>query len=347
MTSSSPTGPSGAPPSVSVVVPAFNEEGNVAPLAEELLAALGKAGYDFEILFIDDGSTDGTAAALAALAAREPRVKVIAFRRNFGQTAAIAAGFDHARGDLIVTMDGDLQNDPADIPALVAEIARGADVVSGWRVRRQEPYWTRILPSRLANGLISWVCGVPLHDYGCTLKVYRREITRRMALYGEMHRFLPALASWVGARVAELPVHHRPRRSGVSKYTLARTFKVLLDLVTVKFLGSYSTKPIYFFGGCGFACYAGAALCVADLVFRKIVYGHYMIQSPILLLATLFAILGTQFILMGLLAEICIRVLYEAGKRDVYVVRDTRNLETAPPGSDTRAVTDSGAPAVP
>lgn len=313
-------------PRISVVIPLCNEAENVPLLAEELREVLSATGLEFEVLFVDDGSTDGTRAAVESVVAREPRARLIAFRRNFGQTAALAAGFDHARGEWIVTLDGDLQNDPHDIPALLAEAERGADVVSGWRTGRQEPYWSRLLPSRIANRLISWVTGVPLHDYGCTLKVYRREVTRHMALYGEMHRFLPAMASWIGARIVEVPVHCRPRRFGRSKYTLGRTFKVALDLVTVKFLGSYSTKPIYFFGGCGCACWLGAALCIFDLVFRKLAFGHYMIQSPILLLASLFAILGTQFVLMGLLAEICVRILYETGRRKVYVVQATRNL---------------------
>ncbi len=245
--------------------------------------------------------------------------------RNFGQTAALAAGFDAARGKVIVTMDGDLQNDAADIPKLLEQIAAGRDVVSGWRRERQDPFLTRVLPSHVANRLISWITGVHLHDYGCGLKAYRREVLADLHLYGEMHRFLPAIANWGGWKIAEVVVNHRPRKAGRSKYGLGRTFKVLLDLVTVRFLGSHATKPIHVFGGLGILCLLGALGTVGVLIYRRVMDREYMIQSPLLLLSVLLVVLGAQSIFLGLLAEMLVRTYYEGQRKPIYRVRETLN----------------------
>ena len=311
---------------VSVVVPLFNEEENVEALHAEIVSAMSSAlggGGDWEIVYVDDGSTDGTHERLAAARrARPDVVSVIRLRRNFGQTAALAAGFNHARGGIIVTMDGDLQNDPADIPRLLEEIARGLDVVSGWRHQRVDPFFTRRLPSRLANRLIGFVTGVPLHDYGCTLKAYRREVVEEMTLYGEMHRFLPAQAHWVGAKIGELPVHHRPRTRGHSKYGLWRAYRVLLDLVTVRFLGAHGTKPLHAFGALGCVFGALGVLTIGVLSYLKFTTGESFIQSPLLLLSALFVILGGQSFLLGLLAEISVRTYYESQQKPIYVIKE-------------------------
>lgn len=241
-----------------IIVPVYNERENIEPFVAALTQALDPTGEEYEVLFIDDGSTDGTDACLAALPSRDSRFRVIQFRRNFGQTAAMAAGFDYASGSILIPIDADLQNNPSDIPPILAKLREGYDVVSCWRQNRQDPWLTRRLPSKMANWLISLISGVRLHDYGCTLKGYRREVVKHIRLYGEMHRFIPVYASWAGAKVAEIPVSHHPRFAGSSKYGLNRTFKVVLDLITVKMLGSYSTKPMYFFGGVGLtACAAG------------------------------------------------------------------------------------------
>jgi glycosyltransferase involved in cell wall biosynthesis len=310
------------PGMVSVVVPVYNEEDNVGPLLESLETALEGLGRPYEMLLVDDGSTDGTAARLRAAVERHPALRVIRLRGNFGQTAALAAGFDLARGEVIVTMDGDRQNDPADIPRLIDALKDGYDVVSGWRRDRQDPFWTRRLPSQLANKLISWITGVHLHDYGCALKVYRREIVRDIALYGEMHRFLPALARWVGASVGELPVTHWPRRSGVSKYGLGRTVRVLLDLLTVKFLMSYGTRPIQVFGLSGLVAGGVGTLLAAFLSYERIVLGMPLANRPILLLAILLILIGVQFVFNGLLAEMQVRTYHESQRKPIYIVRE-------------------------
>jgi glycosyltransferase involved in cell wall biosynthesis len=307
---------------VSVVVPVYNEEDNVGPLLESLEIALEGLGRPYELLLVDDGSTDATAARLRDAVGRYPALRVIRLRGNFGQTAALAAGFDLARGELVVTMDGDRQNDPADIPRLIDTLKDGYDVVSGWRRDRQDPFWTRRLPSRLANALISWITGVHLHDYGCALKVYRREIVRDVALYGEMHRFLPALARWVGASVGELPVAHWPRRSGVSKYGLGRTVRVLLDLLTVKFLMSYGTRPIQVFGLIGLVVGGAGTLLAAILSYERIVLGMPLANRPILLLAILLILVGVQFVFNGLLAEMQVRTYHESQRKPIYIVRE-------------------------
>jgi glycosyltransferase involved in cell wall biosynthesis len=307
---------------VSVVVPVYNEEDNVGPLLESLETALEGLGRPYEMLLVDDGSTDGTAARLREAAGRHPALRVIRLRGNFGQTAGLAAGFDLARGELIVTMDGDRQNDPADIPRLIDALKDGYDVVSGWRRDRQDAFWTRRLPSQVANGLISWITGVHLHDYGCALKVYRREIVRDIALYGEMHRFLPALARWVGASVAELPVTHWPRRSGVSKYGLGRTIRVLLDLLTVKFLMSYGTRPIQIFGLTGLVVGSAGTLLAAVLSYQRIFHGMPLANRPILLLAVALIVIGVMFVFQGLSAEIQVRTYHESQRKPIYIVRE-------------------------
>jgi glycosyltransferase involved in cell wall biosynthesis len=312
-------------PQISVVTPLLDEQDNLPALYEQITRAL-TGRYEYELIFIDDGSTDRSFEILKGLQASDPRVRVIRFRRNFGQTAALSAGFKHARGEIVVALDADLQNDPADIPMLVAKLDEGYDVVSGWRKKRQDAALKRRLPSRLANGLISYITGVHLHDYGCTLKAYRREILAEMRLYGEMHRFIPAMASWSGARIAECVVNHRPRTAGKAKYGLARTLKVILDLMTVKFLGSFSTKPIYAFGGLGLFTALLAILAAWIVVYQKIEHHTDMSGNPLLLLSAVLVITTVQFILMGLIAELLVRTYHESQNRPTYVIREV--LET-------------------
>jgi glycosyltransferase involved in cell wall biosynthesis len=306
---------------VSIIVPIYNERKNLEPFVTALTQALEPTGEDYEVLLIDDGSTDGSGPFLATLPARDPRIRVIQFRRNFGQTAAMAAGFDYAEGSILIPTDADMQNDPRDIPSILVKLREGYDVVSCWRQARQDPWLTRKLPSRLANLLISYISGVRLHDYGCTLKGYRREVLEHIRLYGEMHRFIPVYASWAGAKVAEIPVRHHARTAGSSKYGLSRTYKVILDLITVKMLGSYSTKPMYFFGGAGLiACVCGfffALWTLFDKYFNH-VKAH---NNPLLLLAVFLFLLGVQFILMGLVAELVIRTYFESQNKTPYIVR--------------------------
>ena len=308
------------PLELTVVVPVYNEAGNLTPLHERLVRALEPLGRSFEVVYVDDGSADGSFAELAQLAAQDERVKVVQLRRNFGQTAAIAAGIDHAGGRVLVFLDADLQNDPADIPRLLALIDAGYDVVSGWRQERRDAALTRRLPSILANRLISWVSGVPLHDYGCTLKAYRAELLAHLNLYGEMHRFIPAYLAHVGARIAELPVRHAPRTRGASKYGLSRTVKVLLDVLTVKFLGSFGTKPIHMFGGLGLILLALSVLVGIAMVWQKLALGVSMIRTPLLLLAAMLCLMGFQAILMGLLSELLMRTYFESQGKRPYVV---------------------------
>jgi len=307
---------------LSIIIPVYNEEGNVRPLYSSLRPALDGIGRLFEIVFVDDGSEDGTYSILRALNASDPRCKVIRFRRNFGQTAALAAGFAYARGDIIVTLDGDLQNDPNDIPRLLEKIEEGYDVVSGWRVHRKDRFLTRRLPSICANWLISKITGVKLHDYGCTLKAYRREVAQNIGLYGEMHRFIPAMASWMGVSVAEVEVEHHPRRHGASKYGLSRTLRVFLDLITVKFLLSYSTKPLQMFGTVGFLSSLAGFVLAAYLSVDKLVFHHRLSDRPLLFLAILLMLVGVQFITMGLLGEMMVRIYHEGQKKPTYVVKE-------------------------
>ena len=306
---------------LSIVVPLFNERENVKPLYEALKPVLDGMSVDYEIVLIDDGSTDGTAGELAGIAS-DPRIKVIEFRRNFGQTAAFAAGFDHASGEVIITMDGDLQNDPADVPKLYAMIADGDyDLVSGWRKNRQDTFVNRKLPSMIANWLISKVTGVKLHDYGCSLKAYRSDVVKNMKLYGEMHRFIPAVANWYGVSVAEVETTHHPRRMGKSKYGIGRTVRVLLDLITVKFLQSFSTKPIQFFGPMGLLSAAGGFLISFYLAAEKIFFGRPIGGRPLLLLGVLMLIIGIQLIGMGLLGEMLVRTYHESQKKPIYTIK--------------------------
>src|SRR5690348_16156196 len=294
-------------PYVSVIVLVYNEVDSVEPLHRELIGVLEGLGTSFEVIYVDDGSRDGSTEKMGQLASRDGRVRVVSFRRNFGQTAAVQAGIDHSRGAVLVFLDGDMQNDPHDIPHLLAKVDEGYDVVSGWRRDRHDAA-SRVVPSKIANWIIARVTGVPLSDFGCTLKAYRREVIQDVRLYGEMHRLIPVYAYMVGARITEVPVHHRPRTYGRSKYSLARTSRVMLDLITVKLLGGYSTKPMYFFGFAAFALWALALVLVAIVAFEKALPPHvYVHQNPLLLLSILSVIVGVQFILMGLLAELSIR----------------------------------------
>ncbi|MHC4425346.1 MAG: glycosyltransferase family 2 protein [Planctomycetota bacterium] len=308
-------------PEVSVVVPLLNEQDNIGPLHEQISQTLADE-HSYEIIFVDDGSTDDSFTVLAGLQEADAKVRVIRFRKNFGQTAALSAGFAHARGQIIVAIDGDLQNDPADIPKMIARLEEGFDVVSGWRKKRHDNAVTRLLPSKIANWLISRITGVKLHDYGCTLKAYRREVLAETKLYGEMHRFIPALASWSGAKIAEVVVNHRPRTAGAAKYGLARTWKVLLDLITVNFLGSFSTKPIYVFGGLGLLSGLGSIILGLTVIYQKLRLGTDMSGNPLLILTAVLIIATIQFILMGLLAELLVRTYHESQNRPTYVIKE-------------------------
>ena len=305
----------------SIIVPVYDEEKNIPILHERITSAMQPVGATYEVIYVDDGSRDRSFIRLQEIAATDPHVIVIQFRRNFGQTAALAAGIANSSGDNLIFMDADLQNDPADIPLLLEKLDEGYDVVSGWRKNRQDAAISRKLPSKLANKLISSVTGVRLHDYGCTLKAYRREVVEHIQLYGEMHRFIPAHAAWVGASIAEIPVQHHPRIHGKSKYGIARTLKVVLDLLTVKFLGSYSTKPIYVFGGLGLTSIGLSIASITLALADKLAHGVSLIQSPLLLLTAMLFIIGVQLVLMGFLAEISVRTYHELQAKPTYVVR--------------------------
>ncbi|MDA8079399.1 MAG: glycosyltransferase family 2 protein [Nitrospiraceae bacterium] len=307
---------------VSIVVPLCNEEENVPELHRRVKKVLESMSCEYELIYVDDGSSDGTLGLLEGIQSSDKSVIVLSFRRNFGQTAAFAAGFDFARGDIIVTLDGDLQNDPDDIPRLIAEM-KDNDIVSGWRRIRKDPFVSRRLPSIIANRLISWVTGVKLHDYGCSLKAYRREVVKNLNLYGEMHRFIPAIANWYGVKVAEIETTHHPRLKGKSKVGISRTLRVFLDLITVKFLQSFSTKPLQFFGPFGLASGAAGFLISLYLSIEKVLFGKAIGGRPLLLLGALLIIVGIQFIGMGLLGEMLVRVYHEAQKKPIYVLRKT------------------------
>ena len=314
-------------PNLSLVVPVYNEEKNIPLLIEAIHKTLAPLPYSWEVVLVDDGSEDGSLQVLTQLAEKSPDcLRVVSFRRNFGQTAAIAAGLDYARGEIIVLLDADMQNDPADIPMLLEKLEQGYDLVSGWRKRRQDPYFTRTLPSNLANILISRVTGVPLHDYGCTLKAYRREVLEGFRLYGEMHRFIPVFANSVGAKITEVQVNHQPRKFGKTKYGLERTVKVILDLITVKFLVSYSSKPIYLFGGAGLALIFGGGAMLFYLGIRRLLTSISVLGSPLFQLAVMLFILGFQSVLMGLIAELLVRTYYESQRKPTYRIRRTINL---------------------
>jgi len=327
---------SSSPPAVSVVIPVYNEAECLVPLLVELRGALARIEGPTEIVAVDDGSTDDSFARLVALAAGEPRLRVVRLARNYGQTAALAAGIEHARGAVIVSLDADLQNDPADIPRLLAALAEDVDLVNGWRNPRQDPWLTRRLPSRLANLLISLVTGTALHDYGCTLRAMRAQVAKELRLYGELHRFIPALAVDLGARVVEVPVRHRPRTLGRSKYGLSRTLRVLLDLMTVKFLSGFSTRPIQLFGLLGLVCAVAGLALTAELGFERIVLGVRLGGRPIVLLAILLAVVGVQFVSLGLLGEMLVRTYHESQAKPIYRVRevvDSRARELTSPGA--------------
>jgi glycosyltransferase involved in cell wall biosynthesis len=307
---------------LSIVIPVYNEEENVEPLVSEITSVMEHQGKRYEIIVVDDGSRDGTFERLAQLRARACALRVIRLKRNFGQTAAMAAGLCHSRGEFVALMDGDGQNDPADIPAMLAELERGADLVCGWRFKRRDPFLSRRLPSIIANGLISWATQVELHDYGCTLKVMRREIAKGLKLYGEMHRFIPAIAFERGARIVEMKVNHRPRLRGTSKYGITRILRVILDLLTVKFMLSYSTRPSHMFGLIGLASLGVGMLIGLYLTVQKLVYNAEIGGRPLLLMGILLIFIGFQFITMGLLGEMLARTYHESQDRPVFAIRE-------------------------
>lgn len=314
-------------PYISVVIPLYNEEASVPHLYDVLVDVLDAYDRPYEIIIVDDGSTDGSFPLLREIAAEDPRFRVVRLRRNFGQTAAFSAGFDLAQGDVVVTMDADLQNDPRDIPTLMEQIEAGYDIVSGWRKDRKDRFLDRKLPSIIANRLISNVTDVKLHDYGCSLKAYRRDVLAEVQLYGELHRFIPALASQVGGAVTEVPVRHHERKYGRSKYGIGRTVRVILDLITVWFLGSYATRPLHVFGTLGLFTAGAGVLTGIYLTLVKFI-GHQDIgDRPLLLLAVLLTVVGVQLITMGLLGEMVIRTYHESQNKPIYIVREILNEE--------------------
>jgi glycosyltransferase involved in cell wall biosynthesis len=317
-------------PKLSLFLPVYNEEENLPRLNAKIFEAMAALGHSFEIIYVDDGSRDRSLALLKQFAAADARVKVIAFRRNYGQTAAMAAGIHAAQGEILIPMDADLQNDPADIARLLDKLDEGFDVVSGWRKDRQDAFISRTLPSRIANALISRIGGVALHDYGCSLKAYRREVLKDVNLYGEMHRFIPIYAAWAGGRVTEIPVTHHPRTAGVSKYGISRTIKVVFDLVTIKFMASYLTKPIYLFGGAGMISFVIALLAGGLAFLMKFAdwpkHADF-IQTPLPVVAMVLFALGVQFFLMGLIAEMVVRTYHESQGKPIYTVKARHNFD--------------------
>ncbi|GBC81103.1 Dodecaprenyl-phosphate galacturonate synthase [bacterium HR10] len=318
-------------PTYSIVIPLYNEAENVEPLYRELKPVLEHLGAPYEVIFVDDGSQDGTYEVLLALHREDPTVHLVRLSRNFGQTAALAAGFDFAHGAIIIAMDGDLHHDPQDIPRLLETLQQGYDIVSGWRKDRPDDFLTRRLPSRIANWIMARLSGVPLRDFGSTFKAYRREIIKNIRLYGELHRFIPALASLVGARIAEIPVRARPRYRGQSKYGLSRTIRVLLDFITIKFLLSYMTRPLHFFGPVGLLALASGVLLGGYLTLKKFLYGISLLQrhGPLLLLSMLLIITGVQLISIGLIGEIIMRTYYESQRKPIYTIREIRSRREA------------------
>src|SRR5687767_13343803 len=321
-----PLTPAVAAPEVSVFLPVYNEEPNLRPLHAKLDAALKSLGRSAEIVYVDDGSSDGSLKILRELANEDPRVRVVALRRNYGQTAAMAAGIDAARGKVLIPMDADLQNDPADIRRLLEKLDEGYDVVSGWRKNRQDKLISRKIPSQIANRVTSWIGGVPLHDYGCSLKAYRRDVIQDVKLYGEMHRFIPIYASWAGARVPELPVDHHARTMGKSKYGISRTIKVIFDLMTIKFMASYQTKPIYVFGTFGMLAFFLSLISGIWAIILKF-YGTSFISTPLPVVAVVMLAISVQFFLMGLLAELLVRTYHESQDKAIYAVREMIGFE--------------------
>lgn len=317
--------------SLSVVVPVFNEAESLAELDVRLRAVLDRLGEPAEIILVDDGSRDGSWQRMVGIGQADPRYRMVRLRRNYGQSAALAAGIDLARGEFVVLMDADLQNDPDDIPRLLATVRQGFDLVSGWRKDRHDAYLSRRLPSEIANRIIAHVTGVPLHDVGCTLKIYRSEYIKDVQIYGEMHRFLPALVKQAGGTITEVVVNHHPRKYGTSKYGINRTLKVMLDLITVQFLGDFGSKPIYIFGGAGFAAIAASFLTLAYIVFDKIVFAKSLIESPLLLLSVMSFLVGVQFVVIGLVAELIVRVWHESQGKDPYRITTVAEASPASP----------------
>lgn len=312
---------------ISIVSPVYNEAENVEEVCNELISALSKTGKSFEIIFVDDGSIDSTFEKLKKIRERDKRVKIIRFRKNFGQTPAISAGFDYSKGEIVITIDADLQNDPSDIENLLRKIEEGYDLVSGWRWKRKDKFFTRILPSKIANFLISIITGVKLHDYGCTLKAYRSEVVKNIRLYGEMHRFVPAVASLLGINVAEVKVNHRKRKAGKSKYGIGRTIRVILDLITVKFLISYSTRPLQIFGLMGLMTGGTGFFLGLYLTYLKIIEKQAIGNRPLLLLSVLLIFLGAQFISLGLIAEMLSRTYHESVEKKTYAIKELHGFE--------------------
>jgi glycosyltransferase involved in cell wall biosynthesis len=317
----------GLRPELSIFLPVYNEEENIEPLNRKLKDSLDQLGRTYEIIYVDDGSSDGSLAKLRDIAAVDARVRVIALRRNYGQTAAMSAGIDHARGEILIPMDADLQNDPADIHRLLEKLDEGYDVVSGWRKDRKDKWLTRRLPSAIANRIISVISGVELHDYGCSLKAYRHDVLADVKLYGEMHRFIPIYAGWSGARVTEITVTHHARHAGKSKYGLSRTLKVLFDLMTIKFMSSYLTKPLYLFGTAGMVCLIISFFSFAFALYYRFVRDIHLNRMPLATLAMIMFAMGVQFIFMGLLAEMIVRTYHESQGKPTYLIRERINIQ--------------------
>jgi glycosyltransferase involved in cell wall biosynthesis len=309
-------------PELSLFLPVLDEEENLRPMHAKIAEALNALGKSAEVIYVDDGSTDKSLDILRTIAAEDGRVRVISLRRNYGQTAAMSAGIDAAKGDILIPMDADLQNDPADIARILHKLDEGYDVVSGWRKNRQDKLISRKIPSQIANRVISWIGGVPLHDYGCSLKAYRRDVIQDVKLYGEMHRFIPIYAAWAGARVTEIPVDHHARTMGKSKYGISRTLKVIFDLITIKFMASYQTKPLYVFGGFGLIAFLISMLAGFWAVFLKLFRGTSFILTPLPVIAIVLLAISVQFFLMGLLAELLVRTYHESQDKAIYAVRE-------------------------
>ncbi|HEY2866807.1 MAG TPA: glycosyltransferase [Pyrinomonadaceae bacterium] len=318
-------------PELSLFLPVMDEEENLREMYEKIAAALGSLGKSAEVIFVDDGSTDKSLQILKEIAAKDDRVRIISLRRNYGQTAAMSAGIDAARGEILIPMDADLQNDPADIARLLEKLDEGYDVVSGWRKNRQDKLISRKIPSQIANKIISWIGGVHLHDYGCSLKAYRREVIQDVRLYGEMHRFIPIYASWAGARVTEIPVDHHARTHGKSKYGISRTIKVIFDLITIKFMAEYQTKPLYVFGAFGIIAFLIAIVAGIWAVVLKLAYETSFILTPLPIITVVMLAISVQFFLMGLLAELLVRTYHESQNKSIYAVRERIGFEQGRP----------------
>lgn len=315
-------------PTLSIVIPVFNEEKNLPELYEEIKHSCEKLDLSYKIIFVDDGSWDSSFPVLRSIQEEDLKVKVIRLRKNFGQTAALSAGFDYAKGDIIITLDADLQNDPQDFALLIEKIREGYDIVSGWRKKRKDRLFTRRIPSAMANWLISRITHIKLHDFGCTLKAFRKEVIKNINLYGELHRFIPAIASNIGVSIAEVEVNHRPRKHGKSKYTVFRFVKVMLDLLTVKFLLSYSTRPLQIFGAFGLASGVIGGIIGLYLSYQRLILKVGISGRPLLLLAILLIVIGIQFITLGLLAEIMVRTYHESVDKKIYFVREILDSES-------------------